>query len=124
MLQAEKADDYVLATGETHTIKELCEESFNYVGLNWEDFVMVDKRFVRLTEIKPVIENPEKAKKILKWEPKTKFKELVKMMVDANVARLKQFLNFKNKFQIGNLLWIERRNLGEIEICAYAFFDS
>ncbi len=89
MMQAEKPDDFVLATGEMHTIKELCEESFSYVGLNWEDFVVVDKRFVRSTEIKPIIENPEKAKKILGWEPKTNFKDLVKMMVDSNVERLK-----------------------------------
>jgi GDPmannose 4,6-dehydratase len=89
MLQAEKADDFVLATGETHTIKELCEESFGYVGLNWEDFVVVDKRFIRPTETGPLVGNPAKAKEILDWEPKTKFKDLVKMMVDANVARLK-----------------------------------
>lgn len=89
MLQVEKPDDFVLATGETHTIKELCEESFGYVGLNWEDFVVVDKRFIRPTETGPLVGNPEKAKKILGWTPKTKFKDLVKMMVDANVARLK-----------------------------------
>ena len=70
-------------------IKELCEESFSYVGLNWEDFVVIDKRFIRPTETGPLVGNPEKAKKILKWEPKHKFKDLVKMMVDANVARLK-----------------------------------
>ncbi len=89
MLQVEKPDDFVLATGETHTIKELCEESFGYVGLNWEDFVVVDKRFIRPTETGPLVGNPEKAKKILGWTPKTKFKDLVKMMVDANIARLK-----------------------------------
>jgi GDPmannose 4,6-dehydratase len=89
MLQAEKADDYVISTGETHSIKELCEEAFKYVGLNWEDFVVIDKRFIRPTETGPLVGNPAKAKKILHWEPKTKFKELVKMMVDANIARLK-----------------------------------
>lgn len=89
MMQAEKPDDFVLATGETHTIKELCEESFSYVGLNWEDYVVVDKRFVRSTDVNPIIENTEKAKKILGWEPKTKFKDLVKTMVDSNVERLK-----------------------------------
>lgn len=89
MLQVDKPDDYVISTGETHSIKELCEESFGYVGLNWEDFVVIDKRFIRPTETGPLVGNPEKAKKILGWEPKTKFKELVKMMVDANIARLK-----------------------------------
>lgn len=89
MLQIDKPDDFVIATGETHTIKELCEEAFKYVGLNYEDFVIVDKRFIRPTETGPLIGNPEKAKKVLKWEPKTKFKDLVKMMVDSNIARLK-----------------------------------
>lgn len=89
MLQIDTPDDFVIATGETHTIKELCEEAFKYVGLNYEDFVVVDKRFIRPTETGPLIGNPEKAKKILKWEPKTKFKDLVKMMVDSNIARLK-----------------------------------
>jgi len=89
IMQASKADDFVLATGETHTIQELCEEAFKYVGLNWDNYVVVDKRFIRPTETGPLIGNPAKAKKILGWEPKTKFKELVKIMVDAHLARLK-----------------------------------
>lgn len=89
MMQAKTPDDFVLATGETHTIRELCDTAFKYVGLNYEDFVTVDKRFIRPTETGPLVGNPAKAKKILKWEPKTKFTDLVKMMVDANVARLK-----------------------------------
>ena len=89
IMQAEKADDFVLATGETHSIQELCEEAYKYVGLNWEDHVTIDKRFIRPTETGPLIGNPKKAKDILGWEPKTKFKELVAMMVDAHLARLK-----------------------------------
>ena len=89
MMQAKNPDDFVLATGETHTIRELCDIAFKYVGLNYEDFVTVDKRFIRPTETGPLVGNPAKAKKILGWVPKTKFKDLVKMMVDANVARLK-----------------------------------
>lgn len=89
IMQTEKPDDFVLATGETHTIKELCEEAFSYVGLDYKDFVVVDKRFIRPTETGPLIGNSEKAKKVLGWEPKTKFKELVKMMVEANITRLK-----------------------------------
>jgi GDPmannose 4,6-dehydratase len=89
IMQAEKADDFVLATGETHTIQELCEEAFKYVGLNWEDHVTIDKRFIRPTETGPLIGDASKAKKILGWEPKHKFKELVAMMVDAHLARLK-----------------------------------
>lgn len=89
MMQAKTPDDFVLATGETHTIRELCDVAFKYVGLNYEDFVTVDKRFIRPTETGPLVGNPAKAKKILGWQPATKFKDLVKMMVDANVARLK-----------------------------------
>ena len=89
MMQADTADDFVVATGETHSIQELCEEAFGYVNLNWKDHVIVDKRFIRPTETGPLVGNPAKAKKILGWEPKTKFKELVKIMVDAHLARLK-----------------------------------
>src|SRR3989339_1717326 len=89
MMQADEPDDFVVATGETHSIQELCEEAFGYVNLNWKDHVIVDKRFIRPTETGPLVGNPAKAKKILGWEPKTKFKELVKIMVDAHLARLK-----------------------------------
>jgi GDPmannose 4,6-dehydratase len=89
MLQQEKPDDFVIATNETHTIKELCETAFEYVGKNWEDYIQVDQRFVRPTETGPLIGNPAKAKRILGWEPKVKFKELVAMLVEANIARLK-----------------------------------
>ncbi|MBL7036249.1 GDP-mannose 4,6-dehydratase [Candidatus Microgenomates bacterium] len=89
MMQADKPDDFVLATGETHSIEELCKESFDYVGLDWKDYVEVDKRFIRPTETGPLVGDAKKAKKILNWEPKTTFKELVKIMVDAHVAKLK-----------------------------------
>lgn len=89
MMQTEKPDDFVVATGETHSIRELCEEAFEYVGLDWNDHVIIDKRFVRPTETGPLIGNPEKAKRVLGWEPKTTFKELVRIMVDAHMARLK-----------------------------------
>jgi GDPmannose 4,6-dehydratase len=89
MMQADEPDDFVVATGETHTIQELCEEAFAYVNLDWKDYVIVDNRFIRPTETGPLIGDPTKAKKILGWEPKTKFKELVKIMVEAHLARLK-----------------------------------
>ncbi|AKM83335.1 GDP-mannose 4,6-dehydratase [Candidatus Woesebacteria bacterium RIFOXYC1_FULL_31_51] len=89
MMQAENPDDFVVATGETHTIQELCEEAFSYVNLNWKDHITIDKRFVRPTETGPLVGDASKAKKILGWEPKTKFKALVKIMVDAHIARLK-----------------------------------
>ena len=89
MMQADEPDDFVVATGESHTIQELCEEAFSYVDLNWKDHVSIDPRFVRPTETGPLVGDASKAKKILHWEPKTKFKELVKIMVDAHLARLK-----------------------------------
>lgn len=89
MLQQDKPEDYVIATNETHTIKELCEAAYEHVGKKWEDHVEVDQRFVRPTETGPLVGNPQKAKDELGWEPRVKFKELVGMMVEANIARLK-----------------------------------
>ena len=89
MLQQKKADDFVVATGETHTIKELCEESFSYLNLDYRKYVVVDKRFVRPTETGPLTGDYSKAKKILKWQPRTKFKQLVAIMTNAALAELK-----------------------------------
>jgi len=89
IMQQPEPDDFVIGTGETHTIQELCEEAFTFVGLNWEDHVEVDKRFVRPTETGPLVANPAKAKRVLGWEPKTTFEELIHLMVNAHVARLK-----------------------------------
>lgn len=89
MLQQKEPDDYVIGTGETHTIKKLCKVAYDYVGHNWKDHVFVDKRFVRPTETGPLVADYSKAKKVLKWKPKTTFRKLVHMLVDANIARLK-----------------------------------
>jgi GDPmannose 4,6-dehydratase len=89
MLQQAKPDDFVIGTGETHTIEDLCKEAFAYVGKNWKGYVTVDKRFIRPTETGPLVADYSKAKKKLHWKPKTNFKELVAMLVDANLARLK-----------------------------------
>jgi GDPmannose 4,6-dehydratase len=89
MLQQDNPDDYVIATGETHTVGELCEVAFTSVGLDWEKFVKVDKRFIRPTETGPLVGDYSKAKKNLGWSPKTKFEDLVSMLVDANISRLK-----------------------------------
>jgi len=89
VLQHDKPDDFIISTGETHTIKELCEVAFKYVGKNWKDYVYIDKRFVRPTETGPLVGDYSKAKKIIGWKPKVSFKQLVSMMVDANIARLK-----------------------------------
>jgi GDPmannose 4,6-dehydratase len=89
MLQQKTPDDFVIGTNETHTIRELCEEAFNCVGLNYKDYIEVDPRFIRPTETGPLVGDYTKAKKVLGWEPKVTFKKLIQMMVDANLARLK-----------------------------------
>jgi GDPmannose 4,6-dehydratase len=89
MLQLPKADDFIIGTGEVHTVKDLCKEAFDYVGLNYKDYVVIDKRFIRPTETGPLVADSSKANKILKWKPKTNFKELVALLVDSHIARLK-----------------------------------
>ena len=90
MLQQDNPDDYVLATGETHTIREFCEEAFGYVGLDYKDYVEVDPRYFRPSEVDLLIGDPSKAKKVLNWEPKVKFRELVKIMMDADLELAEQ----------------------------------
>jgi GDPmannose 4,6-dehydratase len=89
MLQQDKADDYVVATNETHTVREFCEKAFGHVGLNWEDYVEIDEKYNRPAEVDLLIGDPAHAKKQLKWEPKVTFEGLVKMMVDADLEDLK-----------------------------------
>jgi GDPmannose 4,6-dehydratase len=89
MLQQKTPDDFVVATNETHTIRELCEVAYSYVGEDYKKHIVVDKRFIRPTETGPLIGDYSKAKKILKWKPKTSFVELVHILVDANVERLR-----------------------------------
>ena len=95
MLQQDKPEDYVIATGETHAVSEFCEEAFNYVGLNWKDYVEIDPRYFRPAEVDLLIGDASKAKRILGWEPKTKFKELVHLMVDADIKALADQLSGK-----------------------------
>ena len=89
MLQADKPDDYVVATNETHSVKEFCQIAFEHVGLDWEKYVEVSEKYFRPAEVDLLIGDPAHAKKQLKWEPKVSFEELVKMMVDADLAELK-----------------------------------
>jgi GDPmannose 4,6-dehydratase len=88
MLQADQPDDYVLATNETHTVKEFVEEAFGHVGLEWDKYVKYDARYERPAEVDLLIGDPAKAKRNLGWEPKVRFKELVQIMVDADVEML------------------------------------
>jgi GDPmannose 4,6-dehydratase len=88
MLQADQPDDYVLATNETHTVQEFVEVAFGHAGLDWKEFVKYDARYERPAEVDLLIGDPAKAKKQLGWEPKVRFKELVQIMVDADVEML------------------------------------
>jgi GDPmannose 4,6-dehydratase len=85
MLQQEEPDDYVVATGETHSVRELLEEAFSYVGLDWHEHVEIDARYYRPAEVDLLIGDPTKAKRKLGWEAKIKFKDLVRLMVDADI---------------------------------------
>ena len=85
MLQTKKPEDYVIATGETHSVKEFLEEAFNLVGLDWKNYVEIDQRYFRPAEVDLLIGNPQKAKENLKWESTTKFKELVKIMLKEDL---------------------------------------
>jgi GDPmannose 4,6-dehydratase len=85
MLQQGKPDDYVIGTGESHSVKELVEEAFSYVGLKWKKYVSIDPRYFRPTEVNNLIADIKKAKKVFKWHPKVTFYDLVKIMVDADM---------------------------------------
>lgn len=87
MLQHDKADDFVVATGETHTVEEFAREAFAVVELDYKDYVVTDPHFVPPVQTGPLCGDASKAKKILGWEPKTKFKDLVKIMVHADLAK-------------------------------------
>jgi len=91
MLQQDKPDDYVIATGETHSVKEFVEESFACVGIkNWKKYVEIDKKYYRPAEVDLLMGDASKAKKILGWQPKVKFKELAKIMVESDLNILKK----------------------------------
>jgi GDPmannose 4,6-dehydratase len=89
MLQQDEADDYVIATGEAHSVRRLVEIAFEHAGLDWQEHVRVDPAFLRPAEVDHLIGNPAKARKALGWEPSVDFTGLVKMMVDADIERLK-----------------------------------
>lgn len=90
MLQQDKPDDYVIATNETHSVREFVECAFGHAGLNWKKHVVVDKQFYRPAEVHLLIGDSSKAKKMLKWKPRVTFENLVNMMVDADLKRLVQ----------------------------------
>lgn len=85
MLQADHADDYVVATGETHSVREFLEEAFGHLGMDWKEHVEIDPRYFRPAEVDLLIGDPTKAKQKLGWQPQTTFKGLVQIMVDADL---------------------------------------
>ena len=90
MLQQKKADDFVIATGDTHTVREFLEIAFDYAGLDWKKYVRIDKRYFRPLEVNVLQGDYSKAKKKLGWKPKTSFKDLVKIMVDADMQSARE----------------------------------
>jgi GDPmannose 4,6-dehydratase len=89
MLQQERAEDYVISTNETHTVQEFVETAFAHANLDWKKYVKIDEKFIRPAEVELLIGDASKAKRELGWEPKTTFKQLVHMMVDADLELMK-----------------------------------
>jgi len=90
MLQQPEPDDYVVATEETHSIRELCEEAFGYLDLDWQEYVGQDPRFMRPAEVDLLVGDASKARRVLGWEPRVEFRGLVRMMVDSDLDLLKE----------------------------------
>jgi len=90
MLQHNKSDDWVIATGKTHTVKEFAEEAFKYVGLNSENFITISERYFRPNEVDYLLGDPTKARNVLGWTPKNSFKSLVRMMVEEDIENAKK----------------------------------
>jgi GDPmannose 4,6-dehydratase len=103
MLQQEKPDDYVIATGESHSVEEFVEEAFGWLGLDWRKHVEIDQRYIRPTEVDLLQGDYSKAKKALRWEPKVSFKELARIMVEADLELAKReahMNNYKEQIQV------------------------
>ena len=96
MLQQDNPDDYVIATGETHTIREFLQESFGMLNMEYEKYVEIDPRYFRPAEVDLLIGDPSKAKRQLDWAPNTTFKDLVRIMTEADVALLKHQMSGKD----------------------------
>lgn len=88
MLQQDEPDDYVIATGETHSVQELCEVAFGYLDLDWRQHVVCDQQFFRPAEVDMLVGDSSKAHAKLGWEPSVRFEELIRLMVDADLEAL------------------------------------
>jgi GDPmannose 4,6-dehydratase len=95
MLQQDEPDDYVVGTGRTHSVRELCELAFDYVGLDWRDHVVANPRFLRPADVDFLVADATKARTKLGWEPTVTFEELIQMMVDADLEALKRENNLR-----------------------------
>jgi len=92
MLQQDEPDDYVIATGKTHSVRELCEVAFGYLGLDYRDYVVSDPKFYRPAEVDQLVGDAGKAQRVLGWEPRVSFEELIHIMVDADTEALQRML--------------------------------
>jgi GDPmannose 4,6-dehydratase len=90
MLQHDQPDDYVIATGETHSVREFCQEAFGHVGLDWEKHVVADPKYFRPAEVDLLVGDAGKGARVLGWKPAVTFRDLVRIMVDADLATLRQ----------------------------------
>jgi GDPmannose 4,6-dehydratase len=97
MMQLDKPDDFVVATGETHTVREFVELAFSYAGLDWKKHIEIDPRYFRPTEVDILQGDFSKAHRQLGWEPKVKFQELVTLMADADIQLLEEELNGRRR---------------------------
>jgi len=92
MLQQDEPDDYVIATGEEHSVRELVETAFSHLGLEWEKYVVQDPKFFRPVDLNMLVGDSSKARKRLNWKPSVSFDQLVKLMVDSDVKELEKSL--------------------------------
>jgi len=88
MLQLDQPDDYVIGTGESHSVREFLDEAFGYMHLDWNDYVRIDPRYYRPTEVDYLLADASRARQIINWEPRVYFKDLVRVMVDADLELL------------------------------------
>jgi len=103
MLQQDEPDNYVIATGETHAIREMCEVAFGHVGLDYQDYVVCDERFFRPAEVDLLVGDPSQAGRVLGWEPLVSFRELMQMMVDADLQAIERGERFPDVTEMTTL---------------------
>ncbi|MCD4813028.1 GDP-mannose 4,6-dehydratase [bacterium] len=100
MLQQKQPKDYVVATGETHTVKEMLTIAFKHVGLDWKKYVRINSKFIRPAEVDLLLGSPKKARKELKWKPEVSFEQMIKLMVDADLERVRAEIKYKKEHPV------------------------